>query len=62
MDLIRIRSLFLPFHYPIHDFRIYLDQNIAVVDKKPLDEKTFMELRKRHRWLHNLYEPKYFRR
>ncbi len=24
MDLIRIRSLFLPFHYPIHDFRIYL--------------------------------------
>ncbi len=26
MDLIRIRSLFLPFHYPIHDFRIYLTE------------------------------------
>ena len=40
----------------------YADENIAVVDKTPLTEKVFTEIRETHRWLTNLYENKYFPR
>ena len=40
----------------------YADENIAVVDQKPLTEEVFTEIRKNHRWLTNLYEHKYFPR
>ena len=38
----------------------YADENIAVVDKKALTGEVFTEIRQQHRWLLNLYEPKYF--
>ena len=40
----------------------YADENIGVVDKKPLTEDVFTEIRQKHRWLMNLYENKYFPR
>ena len=40
----------------------YADENINVVDKKPLTEEVFTEIRRHHRWLVNLYENKYFPR
>lgn len=44
-------------HIPEH-----ADEDIAAVDKPPLPDDVFEELRRKHRWLMNLYEEKYFPR
>ena len=38
----------------------YADENIRTGAKDPLPDHVFDEIRKRHRWLVNLYEGKYF--
>jgi aryl-alcohol dehydrogenase-like predicted oxidoreductase len=38
----------------------FADENIKAANKGPLSPEVFDELRKQHRWLHNLYQGKYF--
>ena len=38
----------------------HADENIRALEAAPLPEAIFLEIRKRHRWLLNLYEKKYF--
>ncbi len=38
----------------------YADENIKAAVKGPLPQAVFEEIRRYHRWLHNLYEAKYF--
>ncbi len=38
----------------------YADENIATAAKEPLPAAVFEEIRRKHRWLVNLYEGKYF--
>ncbi len=38
----------------------FANENIKSIAKGPLPENIFQEIRRNHRWLHNLYEGKYF--
>jgi len=38
----------------------YADENIAAVDREPLPEEVFEEIRQHHRWVRNFYETKYW--
>jgi methylglyoxal reductase len=38
----------------------HADQNIAAVDKEPLPDEVFEELRKYHRWVRNFYDTKFW--
>ena len=38
----------------------FAEENIRAAEKGPLSAEVFDEIRKQHRWLHNLYEKKYF--
>lgn len=39
---------------------VYADQNIAAVDKEPLPDDVFEEIRKYHRWVRNFYDTKFW--
>lgn len=38
----------------------YADENIAAVDREPLPDDVFEEIRRHHRWVRNFYETKYW--
>lgn len=38
----------------------YADQNIAALDKPPLPDDVFEEIRKYHRWVRNFYDTKFW--
>lgn len=38
----------------------YADENIAAVDREPLPDDVFEEIRQHHRWVRNFYETKYW--
>lgn len=38
----------------------FADENIAAVDREPLPEEAFEEIRQHHRWVRNFYETKYW--
>ncbi|MBD0378672.1 aldo/keto reductase [Paenibacillus sedimenti] len=38
----------------------YADENIAAVDREPLPDDVFENIRRHHRWVRNFYETKYF--
>ena len=38
----------------------HANENIRALEEAPLPDSIFLEIRKRHRWLLNLYENKYF--
>jgi methylglyoxal reductase len=38
----------------------HADENLRVLEQAPLPDSVFDDIRKHHRWLHNLYEAKYF--
>jgi methylglyoxal reductase len=39
----------------------YANENIAAVDREPLPEDIFEQIRRYHRWVRNFYETKYWR-
>ena len=40
----------------------YANENIEAAEMEPLPEEVFTAICEKHRWLHNLYEWKYFPR
>jgi methylglyoxal reductase len=50
-----VTTALVSMHVPVH-----ADQNIAAVDKEPLPDDIFDELRKYHRWVRNFYDTKFW--
>ena len=50
-----VTSALISMHNPIH-----ANENIAAVEKAPLPDDVFEEIRRHYRWVRNLYEKKYW--